>query len=140
MAEAVRTDGGALARIRLQENGAINDRTMACEMGGPQGSFAPPPTPIIDLTDDADERIMGRLATINVSLSRPIDLSPRPRLTLGQQLRQNQCSSIDTSTSTDVETVLGIKKRCASCNDEVPFFSAGKVFERLTNALMWERS
>lgn len=100
---------------------------MACEMGGPPGSFAPPPTPIIDLTDDADDRVMGRLATINISLSRPVELSPRPRLTLGQQLRQNRSSSINTSTSTDAEVVLGIKKRCASCNVEVPFFSAGKV-------------
>lgn len=113
--------------VRSEENGAIKDRIVACEMGGPPGSFAPPPTPIIDLTDDANERVMGRLATINISLSRPIELSPRPRLTLGQQLRQNQSSSIDTSTSTDVEAVLGIKKRCASCNVEVPFFSAGKV-------------
>ena len=105
---------------------------MACEMGGPPGSFAPPPAPIIDLTDGADERIMGRLATVNASLSRPIDLTPRPRLTLGQQLREKHRLSRDTPASKDDEGILGIKKTCASCNDEVPFFSAGEVIKDST--------
>lgn len=50
---------------------------------------------LFDLTDDADDRIIGGFATFNASLSRPIDLNPTPRLTLGQQLRQKHRLSGD---------------------------------------------
>ena len=101
-------------------------------MGGQPRNFAPPPAPIIDLTDDADDRIMGRFATFNTSLSRPIDLNPRPRLTLGQQLRQKHRLSGDLPASKNDESVLGIKKRCTSCDDEIPFFAAGVVLQAYT--------
>lgn len=87
---------------------------------------------LFDLTDDADDRIMGGFATFNASLSRPIDLNPTPRLTLGQQLRQKHRLSGDLPASKDDESVLGIKKTCTSCNDEIPFFSAGVVLQAYT--------
>ena len=68
---------------------------------------------------------MQRLAAVNVGRPGLIDLTPRPRLTLGQQLRRKRSVEGNTFKSVPAdESVIGIKKPCASCNEHIPYFDA----------------
>ncbi|MCJ1224796.1 hypothetical protein MMC12_001441 [Toensbergia leucococca] len=66
-----------------------NHRIDAAERGQTAVPALYPPD-VIDLTDDVDEIFMQRLAAVNVGRPGLIDLTPRPRLTLGQQLRRKR--------------------------------------------------
>ena len=84
-------------------------------MGGSQD--APIAAPVIDLTDDTDDFIMNRFATLNATRAPLIELTPRPRLTIGQELRQKRALNQE-------DAAIGIKKTCVSCSEPVAFFAA----------------
>lgn len=87
IAYAVQFDGEALWQARKEENVAISDRREALRMGGSQD--APIATPIIDLTEDTNDFIINHFAALNATSAPLVELTPRPRLTIGQELRQN---------------------------------------------------
>ena len=135
IAQAVQNDGRAIFEARSQENQAVRDRRTAeaidttehLQNGERPRTFnnLARPREIIDLTDNVDDDRMRRLATVNNGAPGFIDLTPRPRLTLGQQLRRKRSREGNTfKPAQSDEAIIGVKKTCASCNDPVLYFEA----------------
>ncbi|MCJ1377380.1 hypothetical protein MMC17_000475 [Xylographa soralifera] len=114
IARAVQQDGSALQAARLQENFQILDRKNTFRM---EGIRAPNlPAPIIDLTDETEDVVIGRLATLNAISPNIVDLNPVSQLSVHNQLHEKH--------RVKNEDVIGVMKTCASCQEPVAYFNA----------------
>ena len=74
IARAVQQDATALRAARMRENFEILDRENTFRMERIRAPNLPAPT--IDHTDDTEDIVMARLATLNATSSSAIDLIP----------------------------------------------------------------
>lgn len=132
IARAVIQDESTLQQARSQENEAIRDRAVACQMGGLRNEQCT--IPIIDLTDDTNDLVMTGYAHLNEAISEDIDLmeidvthqdTPAPHTwpeqnspILDGKLPKN------VQPSPFMESNLGVQKLCVSCGEGVHYFKA----------------
>ena len=125
---AVNADATVLREERDRENLAIGDRTVALRVAdeeghqihGRPGEAGPAdnlPEPVFDLTEDANGRVMRRLATMNSTAAPVIELTPKPPFRLGEYLRQQRAMNSE-------ESVIGVRKMCMVCEEPVEYFAA----------------
>ena len=125
MARAVLQDERTLRQVRSQENRAIEDRNLACRLGGANPGTGP--TPIIDLTDDIPDRILTGLAQRYSALPDepdPMEIDTEPRHTPVQRTRPLRNKSRIESVPALGESVLGVQKTCVSCDERINYFGA----------------
>lgn len=133
LAQAVAHDESILQQVRSQENDAIRDRNVACQMGGLRDR--PCPTPLIDLTDDIDDLVMTGYVKLNMATPEGTDLleidashqgtaeqHPRPSDNIPSISAEKLSECVQSLPSK--ELVLGVQKICVSCNESIQYFRA----------------
>lgn len=133
IARAVLHDQSTIRQVRSQENDAIRDRMLACQLG--EVRDVPHPAPVIDLTDDANDLIMAGFAQLNSIIpDEPdlieIDTLPQPRLIqrarwplrippnpTGRPFQPAQPLQ-------SKDSVLGVQKTCVACDEQISYFAA----------------
>lgn len=136
IARAVQQDGASLQEARRNENQAIRDRRTASRIGRIRNiAYA---APVIDLTDEADDVVMTGFAALNSVRQQGLGAEPgaagptRPRRSqrnAGADSRNrfnSQPAEPEPGLRPEPDRVrlFGVDKRCVSCNEEVPYFSA----------------
>lgn len=133
IARAVLDDGSTLRQVRSQENDAIRDRNVACQMGGLRDG--PRSTPLADLTDGINDLVMSGYTQINRATpdeADPIETDAPNQVALVQQTQSSpKRSPISTGNIAEgvqlvpsKESVLGVQKTCISCNERIHYVRA----------------
>lgn len=113
IARAVLLDESTLRQVRLQENDAIRDRDVACQIGGFRNG--PLPTPMIDLTDDCHNSVIARYVQMNTVSSEK---------TGSQEAVTKAHQGTPVLPVLSKESILGVEKICVSCRESIHYFRA----------------
>lgn len=133
IASAILQDQSTLQHVRSQENDAIRDRNVACQLGGLGNG--PRPVPIDDLTDGLDELATTGYAQLNRATPEQINLTEIDAARQGPSVQHTQPSHNKSSLLTEKlsellqpvplnESILGVQKTCISCSERIHYFRA----------------
>ncbi|MCJ1477953.1 hypothetical protein MMC13_006628 [Lambiella insularis] len=122
IAKAVEQDSEAIRSARATENIAISDRQNAFGVIGLGAPDLPPP--FNDLADGIDDVIMSDLATYNTIAPLTFDLTTTTQVEHGQHFHQTRAPLDEGDAPEDNEDVIGVKKTCCCCDEQVAYFSA----------------
>ena len=133
IAHAVLHDESTLRQVRSQENDAIRDRDIACQMDGLRNRS--PPTTLVDLTDDVDDVVITGYAQLNRAIPEQTDLTEIDTTYQDTSVSHARPSHNTPSISDEKlsehavslpskESVLGVQKTCVSCSESINYFRA----------------
>ena len=133
IARAVSQDQSILQDVRSQENDAIRDRNVACQINGLRNG--PRPTPLDDLTDGLDELAITGYAQLNRATLKQTTLTEIDAARQGTSVQHthpshNKSSLLSGNLSELVqpvplnESILGVQKTCVSCSERIHYFRA----------------
>lgn len=133
IARAVVQDESTLQQARSQENGAIRDRTVACQMGGLRNGSCL--SPLIDLTDDTNDLVMTGYAHLNEAIPEETDQmeidTPHQETSVQHTWPEQNISPISAGKCPEtvksfqpMESILGVQKMCVSCYEGIHYFKA----------------
>lgn len=133
IARAVSEDESALRQVQSQENDAIRDRNVACEIGGLRNE--PRPAQLDDLISAIDDLVITNYAQLNRAISEETALIPTDASPQGTPAQHTQPSheissipagqlSEDAQPLSFKEVDLGVQKICTSCSESIHYFKA----------------